>query len=186
MKALALVSLLGLAACAAVPESRPAVPLRALAELPGFQLTGRLQVRDGERSAVVGLDWQHARERDTWLFVGPLGQGLARIDSEVGGARMTLSDGRQVTAGTAAELAEGVLGVSAPFAELPRCVTARVGPGAELRATDALGRPRQVIDAGWTIDYIDYAEDGPDDLPRKLDIHRGDTRLRLIVDSWNP
>lgn len=151
-----------------------------------FQLEGRLQVRDGERSAVVGVDWQHTVERDAWLFTGPLGQGLASIESRAGRARMTLSDGRRVEADTAAELAERVLGVSAPFAELPLWVTARVREGAEVRELDALGRPRQVIDRGWIIDYIEYAGEATDDLPRKLEVHRGDTRLRLIVDSWNP
>lgn len=178
---------MALAACATVPDSQPALTLRGGAELPRFQLEGRLQVRDGERSAAVGVYWEHAPELDSWLFTGPLGQGLARIESKAGGgARMILSDGRQVSAGTAAELAESVLGVGAPLAELPRWVTARVRPHAEVRALDALGRPLKVIDGGWTIDYVDYVGEAPDDLPRKIDIHRGDTRLRLIVDSWNP
>lgn len=177
---------LGLTACATAPDAGPGTTLRALAGMPRFQLEGRLQVRDAERSAVVGVDWQHAPEHDTWLFIGPLGQGLARIETDAGGARMTLADGRRVAADTAAELAESVLGVSAPFAELPRWVTARVREGAEVRELDVFGRPRQVIDRGWTIDYTEYAGNGPDDLPRKIDIHRGDTRLRLIVDAWNP
>ncbi len=176
-----------LAACATVPDLQPAVALRGAPELPRFQLEGRLQVRDGERSAAVGVSWEHAPELDSWLFTGPLGQGLARIESTAGGgARMTLSDGRQVIADTAAELAESVLGVGAPLAELPRWVTARVRPQAEVRTLDALGRPLKVVDGGWSIDYIDYVGGAPDDLPRKIDIHRGDTRLRLIVDSWNP
>ena len=186
MRALALVCALGLSACATTPDALPGAALRNLAEMPRFQLEGRLQVRDGERSAVVGVDWQHTAEQDAWLFTGPLGQGLARIESRPGGARMTLSDGSRVEADTAAELAERVLGVSAPFAELPRWATARVREGAEVRALDALGRPRQVIDRGWTIDYTEYTGEAPDDLPRKLDVHRGDTRLRLIVDSWSP
>lgn len=186
MRALALVCVLGLSACATTPEVPPRAALRSLAELPRFQLEGRLQVRDGERSAVVGVDWQHTAGHDAWLFTGPLGQGLARIESQAGRARMTLSDGSRVEADTAAELAERMLGVSAPFAELPRWVTARVREGAEVRELDALGRPRQVIDRGWTIDYTEYSGEAPDDLPRKLDVHRGDTRLRLIVDSWNP
>ena len=186
MRVLALVGVLGLSACATTPDAVPKTALRAVAEMPRFQLEGRLQVRDAERSAVVGVDWQHGPERDVWLFTGPLGQGLARIETDAAGARMTLSDGRRFEADTAAELAESVLGVSAPFTELPRWVTARVREGAEVRELDALGRPRQVIDRGWTIDYTEYAGGEPDGLPRKIDVHRGDTRLRLIVDAWNP
>jgi outer membrane lipoprotein LolB len=99
---------------------------------------------------------------------------------------MTLSDGRRFEAASAAELAGSLLGVEAPFANLPRWVTARPGAGAQVRTVDTQGRPRSVVDQGWTIDYTDYTGEAPDALPRKLDVHRGDTRLRLIVDAWNP
>jgi len=167
------------------PES---VRLAPRAEMVRFQLEGRLQVRDGERTAAVGVDWQHDSGHDDWLFTGPLGQGLARIeaDADAGGARMTLADGRRSEATSAAELAEHVLGVSAPFKQLPAWITARLRDGAEVRELDPAGRPRRVVDQGWTIEYIEYAGDGPDALPRKIDVHRGETRLRVIVDAWNP
>ena len=73
--ALAVIGLAGCATPAAVPA--PALALRVLPPLTQFGLEGRLQVRDGERSAAVGIDWQHGPARDEWLFTGPLGQGLA-------------------------------------------------------------------------------------------------------------
>lgn len=182
--ALAVVGLAGCASPAVMPA--PAAALRALPPLTQFSLEGRLQVRDGERSAAVGIDWQHAPARDEWLFTGPLGQGLARIESDAAGARMQLSDGRRSEAASAAELTEALLGVSAPFDALPRWVTARPAASAQVRSLDTLGRPLQLVDQGWTIDYLEYAGEAPDSPPRKLDVQRGDTRLRLIVDSWNP
>jgi outer membrane lipoprotein LolB len=62
----------------------------------------------------------------------------------------------------------------------PAC---RDGAGPQPRP---LGRPLQLVDQGWTIDYLEYAGEAPDSPPRKIDVQRGDTRLRLIVDSWNP
>lgn len=181
---------LALGACA----SQPAVPPVALkaseaspvVSLPRFEIDGRLQVRDGEKTAAVGVEWTHAEEGDEWLFSGPLGQGLARIQSNPDGARMTLADGRRVEAASAAELAERLFDVQAPFAQLPRWVTARVPKGADVRELDSVGRPLRVVDQGWTIEYLEYAGDGLVDLPRKIEIHRGDTRLRLIIDTWNP
>jgi outer membrane lipoprotein LolB len=182
--ALAVVGLAGCATPAAVPA--PALALRVLPPLTQFGLEGRLQVRDAERSAAVGIDWQHGPARDEWLFTGPLGQGLARIEADGAGARMLLSDGRRSEAATAGELAESLLGVSAPFDALPRWVTARPAATAQVRSLDPLGRPLQLVDQGWTIDYLEYAGEAPDSPPRKVDVQRGDTRLRLIVDSWNP
>lgn len=174
-----------LAGCA-TPAVVPAPALRALLPLERFGLEGRLQVRDGERSAAVGVDWQHGPARDEWLFTGPLGQGLARIEADATGAHMLLADGRRSEAASAGELAEALLGVSAPFEALPRWVTARPAATAQVRQLDALGRPLQLVDQGWTIDYLEYAGEAPDSPPRKIDLQRGDTRLRLIVDSWNP
>lgn len=186
MRRVALLLALAVCGCAAPALREPPAGHVAASALPRFVLEGRLQVKDGERSAAVGVDWQHDGERDDWLFTGPLGQGLARIESDAAGARMTLPDGRHSEAASAAELATSLLGVEAPFASLPRWVTGRLTRGAQVRAVDALGRVRSAVDAGWTIDYLDYAGEAPDALPRKIDIQRGDTRLRLIVDAWNP
>jgi len=186
LKPLLLILALALTGCAP-PLVRPLPADRPVAaELPRFALEGRLQVRDAERTAAVGIDWQHEASRDDWLFTGPLGQGIARIEADAAGARMTLADGRRSQAASAAELAGSLLGVDAPFASLPRWVTARPGDGAQVREVDGQGRLQRVVDGGWTIEYIEYAGDTADALPRKMDIHRGDTRLRLIVDAWNP
>ncbi|MBS0357387.1 MAG: outer membrane lipoprotein LolB [Proteobacteria bacterium] len=179
-----------LGACAiqsvAPPAAAKAPEAPSMAALPRFEIDGRLQVRDGDKTAAVGVEWMHAEEGDEWLFSGPLGQGVARIRSDPGGARMTLADGRRVEAASAAELAERLFDVQAPFAQLPRWVTARLPGGAEVRELDAAGRPLRVIDQGWTVEYLEYTDDDRAALPRKIDIHRGDTRLRLIIDTWNP
>ncbi len=185
MRSIALILALGLVGCAAPLTRTPPPDVTPAAEIARFAVEGRLQVRDAERTAAVGFDWQHDGPRDEWLFTGPLGQGLARIESDAGGARMTLSDGRRFEAATAAELAASLLGVEAPFASLSRWITARPGAGAEVRTVDVQGRPRTLVDQGWTIDYADYTGEAFDALPRKIDVHRGDTRLRLIVDAWN-
>lgn len=178
-----------LGACASQPPAPAAAKVvepPAVALLSRFEIDGRLQVRDGDKTAAVGVEWMHAEEGDEWLFSGPLGQGLARIQSGPEGARMTLADGRRIEAPSAAELAERLFEVHAPFAQLPRWVTARLPGGAEVRELDAIGRPLRVVDQGWIIEYLEYAGDALADLPRKIDIHRGETRLRLIIDTWNP
>lgn len=178
-----------LSGCAATPVSSEATPPGAQAPAlngEAFALEGRLQVRDGERSAAVGLEWQHAEAQDEWLLTGPLGQGLARIESGPGGAVLQASDGRRYPAASVAALMQSLVGISAPLELLPRWVTARLHPDAEVRERDAQGRPARVVDQGWTIEYTEYAGDGPAALPRRVDIHQGDTRLRLIVDAWNP
>jgi outer membrane lipoprotein LolB len=55
---------------------------------------------------------------------------------------------------------------------------------AEVRDLDPAGRPQRVIDQGWRIDYLGYADDTAAAAAARLDISRGDARVRLIIDSW--
>ena len=82
----------GMAGCAVSEIRPPAVERPVAIELQRFALEGRLQVRDGERTAAVGIDWQHEAFRDDWLFTGPLGLGLARIEADAAGTRFTNDD----------------------------------------------------------------------------------------------
>ena len=54
----------------------------------------------------------------------------------------------------------GPAGREAPFEALPRWVTARPAPTAQVRSLDAQG-PAQLVDQGWTIEYTEYAGEAP-------------------------
>ncbi|HMV93871.1 MAG TPA: outer membrane lipoprotein LolB, partial [Thauera aminoaromatica] len=76
------------------------------------------------------------------------------------------------------------LGVDLPAARLPRWIQAAPAADAEVRILDAAGRPQLVFDQGWRIDYAGYADDTAAAAPQRLEISRGDARVRLIIDSW--
>jgi outer membrane lipoprotein LolB len=75
-------------------------------------------------------------------------------------------------------------GVDLPAARLPRWIQAAPAADAEVRDLDPAGRPQRVFDQGWRIDYAGYADDTAAATPRRLEISRGDARVRLIIDSW--
>jgi outer membrane lipoprotein LolB len=51
-------------------------------------------------------------------------------------------------------------------------------------AADTLGRPAQLSEAGWQVDYA-YADDAPGALPERLTLSRADTlELRLRIERW--
>lgn len=175
--------LLGLAACAPLsPVARDAAAPRPV--LAAFELQGRMSASDGEQAASGRVEWRHRAAADTWTVFTPLGQIAAQLDSDAAGAVLLTADGQRQDAASADALLPRVLGVELPVAELSRWVQASPGAGAEVRQRDALGRPTLVIDRGWRIDYLDYADATPEAAPARLDISRGDARLRLIIDSW--
>ena len=172
-----------LAACAplqTVPETA-AVARQANAQ---FELEGRLSATDGERAASGQIQWQHTPTTDNWTASTPLGQILAQLHSTPAGAELVLADGQRHQAPSANTLLPQLLGTEIPLEPLADWVQASPGAGAEVRATDVHGRPVLVIDQGWRIDYAEYHDTSASALPRRLEISRGETRLRLVIDRW--
>ena len=172
-----------LAACAPLTPREPAVAARRAA-LPGFTLEGRLSATDGRQAASGRVEWEHAPERDRLLLLSPLGQVVARLDSGPRGASLTHADGSRIDAASADALLPSVLGVDVPAARLPLWVQGATAAATQVRVRDGAGRPLHVIDEGWRSDYLAYADEHPDSPPTRLDISRGDARIRLIIDAW--
>lgn len=183
-RALVALATLSLAACAPLPPASATVAAVPRQASERFELEGRLAASDGERAASGRIEWQHALGADTWTLISPLGQVVARLDSQPGSATLITARGERILAASADELLPRLLGLTLPTASLSRWVQAVPGADAQVRALDPGGRPAQVLDQGWRIDYPDYSSPAADARPARVDISRGDTRLRLIIDTW--
>lgn len=183
---LALALSLTLGACAPLPPVGSAVAAVPRHASTHFELEGRLAASAGERAASGRIEWQHARGADTWTLISPLGQIVARLDSQPGSATLLTAGGERLYATSADALLPRLLGLEVPTASLSHWVQAVPSAGAEVRALDGSGRPAQVLDQGWLIDYPDYTSPDADARPARVDLSRGDARLRLIIDTWQP
>jgi outer membrane lipoprotein LolB len=178
-----MVAALTLAACAPLaPREHAVVAHRPL--MPAFLLEGRLSATGGQQAASGRVEWEHTPQTDRLTLLSPLGQIVARLDSGPEGARLMSADGTQRDAPSADALLPEALGIEVPSARLPRWLQGAPNLGAEVRQHDAAGRPQLVIDQGWRINYLSYVDERADALPTRLDISRGETRIRLIIDSW--
>lgn len=181
---LAVLAAVAMSACAPLVPSVPAMPAVERQAATAFELEGRMSASDGNRAASGRVEWRHDAQRDEWTVYTPLGQIAARLESDAAGARLTEANGRRTDAAALDVLLPRVLGVEVPTARLGDWVQAVPGATAEVRKHDALGRPALVFDQGWRIDYLDYASTRPDARPTRLDISRGEARIRLFVNAW--
>lgn len=172
-----------IAACAPL-SPRDTLAAAQRAPLSAFMLEGRLSATDGRQAASGRVEWSHAAPSDRIVLISPLGQIVARLDSGPGGASLTQADGARTEADSADALLPAVLGIDVPAARLSLWVQAATDAGTRVRARDEAGRPLEVIDQGWRIDYLAYPDARPESLPTRLDISRGDARIRLIIDAW--
>ena len=156
-----------LAACATAPP-RAIAPLAAVP--PAFEMSGRLAVRQGDRSEIARLRWTHRPTGDLWVIASPLGNEVARIESSAAGA--TLSQGGEpVQAPSFAALTQRIVGVPLEPAALAAWLhgdTSGATPG------------------GWNVTIEETQAAGAIAIARRISAARGDVVVRLVVDEYRP
>lgn len=166
-----LVAVLVLAACAelasvpgdAVPVLGPAVER--------FAADGRISLRQGDRSDHLQFDWQHAPGRDVVLFSSPLGQGLAELGRETGGAWLKLPGQQEQRAADLPTLAQHMFGVALPLEAL----------------AEWLGGARPQLEGevdGWRIVVTESAPYRERRLPRRIEIRRDEIEMKIVITGW--
>lgn len=162
----AALTVLGLAGCAAVPQA----PLPELAAVPpAFEMSGRLAVRQAERSDIARLRWTHRGGGDLWAISSPLGNEVARIESDASGATLAQAGGETVRAPSFAALTERILGVALEPA---------------LLAAWLHGDTDAAAPAGWTVTLDERQAAGAVRISRRISAARGDVVVRLVVDEY--
>jgi outer membrane lipoprotein LolB len=158
-----------LASCAAVP---PPAPLPSLAAVPAaFEMSGRLAVRQGDRSEIARLRWTHRPGSDRWAFASPLGNEVARIESGPGGATLIQAGGAEERASSFSQLTQKLLGIALDPATLASWLHGAASPAAP---------------GAWSVTIEETQQAGTVDLARRISAVRGDVVVRLVVDEYRP
>ena len=162
-----------LGACASLPEAGRLPP-------GGFELSGRVAVRDGKDAASGRIFWRHSNDADELLITSPVGQGIARINRERDQFRLVTGDNKEYRATDAESLTEQALGWRLPLDGLSDWVQARASPG---RPAEMRGEPDKGLELrqdGWHVAYEEFRGGRP----FRMRLTREDLEIRLIVDQW--
>lgn len=144
-------------------------PLPQLSSAPvAFETTGRLAVRQGQRSDIAKVRWTHRDHHDVWVIASPLGNEVARIESTDAGAVMN-ANGGTVEAPSFEDLTQRVLGVGIDPALLAEWLHAKSEAGAP---------------AGWKVSLDEVQDAGAVRIARRITASRGDVSVRWVVDSY--
>jgi outer membrane lipoprotein LolB len=157
-------------------------PTRPTAADALFDLSGRLAARHADESFTGGFSWRHAASSDEMLITSPLGQGVARIVRDGDSVVLTTAEPREYRARDAESLTEQVLGFRLPLAGLAdwiRGTPSPSSPAKEDKGPD--GRLKKIEQAGWQIEYQDYAGEHPS----RMRLTYPGIELRLVISQWN-
>lgn len=155
------------AACATAPPQ----PLPSLTRAPdAFELSGRIAVRDGNRSDIAKLRWKRQPGgRDEWVISSPLGNQIARIDSGPGGATLEVAGGDTPLTTSFASVTEKYLGVA-------------LDP--DVLAGWIHGDPVRDAPGDWKVTIDEKERAGSVDIARRISASRGDVVVRFVVDEY--
>ena len=188
---LLLAALAGCATLPPVPEdqglARTAFLERA-AELEAvrhWRFVGRLTLELPTESWSGQLNWRTEDLRQVIDLSGPMGRGGGRLVLGGDQAVLITREGDRYEAANPDALIALVTGREIPIRGLDYWVRGmpRTDVGFDLRA-GADGRPRRLVQDGWEIVYGAFDDMAPAAMPMSMELHRGDIRLRLMIQRW--
>lgn len=172
-------------------ERAEAARVQVLRAQPDWAFQGRVAVSRGRDGGSGRIDWSQQGDayqiqlsapvtRQSWRLHGDAGQGAGRLEGLDGGPREG-ADARQLLLETT--------GWDIPVNQLPDWTRGLVLQGTDEGGLqrDAEGRPRQLQQAGWTVQYLDWypPQEGRQALPRRMEASNGDAKVRLVIDQWD-
>ena len=172
--------LIGIAACSTSPR-HPNVDVDAIT---AFDLTGRVAVKVDARGYTAGVKWQHREAVDDLWLTSPLGNIVATLHSDAGGARLTEANGTVHESSDVQALTREFLGWDLPLTGLSHWVRARPAPTDEVQnqQRDAASRLIALTQNEWDIRYTEYQDVAT--LPASMNLQYRNLRIRLIINEW--
>lgn len=150
-----------LAGCA-TPQQKAEVATARASTATSYQ--GRFAVRyadqSGEtRNAYGNFSWDEQADAITLSLRNPLGSVLAIVVATPTSATLELPNQAPRTASNVEDLMQASLGFPMPVSGLRYWLRDQVAPQSHAKtATDANGRITQIVQDGWQIDYVAFAE----------------------------
>ena len=163
-----------LAACATPQMFAPA---------PAFELAGRIVVRYQDRGFTSALRWNQNSSGDEIWLTAPLGQTIAYLQADAGGATLTAADQKHYRASSIESLTQSAFGWRFPVAGLRNWVLGQPAPGAPPAAIerDDARRITRLKQDEWQVAF-NYAS--PEATrPSRIDVAGNDAEIRFAIDS---
>lgn len=184
-----------LAACASLQGHPPQGPANEaawasrqaeFASLTDWELSGRVAVADGKEGGSGSLDWMQRGDKLSFDFRGPLGAGAMHIEGDGDSLWVRTSRGDDfVTRAPEWDFSQR-LHMPLPVSSMRYWMLGLPDPATPYdKQVDAHGELSRLLQRGWQVDYLEYADVEGHSLPTRVTISRDMVRIKLVMDSWN-
>lgn len=158
-----------------------------LEQLSDWSLSGKLAVITPEKRNSVNIHWQQSDQDFKIHLTTFLGLSVLDIQKTAGETVIIDNDGKRYASMDSAELVNQLSGMDIPIEPLQQWIK-----GNPSKATYQLDEQQQVSsllggnqESGlWAINYADYRTINGINLPHKLQLTRGNLRLKFSISKW--
>ena len=156
----------------------------ALAGKSRWTLEARIAV-SGANGGSGDLTWHQDGDAYSFSVRGANGRTL-RLSGDAEHALLEGVDAQAEVGRDPQALLRERLGAEVPFAALRRwALGLRVAGDPAQMQFDEKQLPAQLVQDGWTVEYLDWFGDLSPPLPKKVFATRGKDKVRLVVQSWS-
>ncbi|KND61076.1 Outer membrane lipoprotein LolB precursor [Candidatus Burkholderia verschuerenii] len=141
-----------------------------------------------QRNAYGNFDWQENGDTVTLQLRNPLGSTTAIVTSSPSLATLELPNRQPVNAENVSDLMQNTLGFALPVEGLRYWLQPSAAPNSRAKTErdpdSNNGRPKQIKQDGWTIDYVAYA-DAPATGVKHVNLSRDEPplQIKLVLDQ---
>ncbi len=200
MKLTRAAAIVGLIALLAGCAGRPVIPgsdigwaerERVLGAIASWELNGRMALRLADEGAQGSVRWQQGASESRLTLSGPFGAGGFSIEWNDAQVTIERANGDVVAEyrGKAAleRFIDEQIGWPLPAEQARYWALGLVAPGSPARRLfDADGWLAGIAQDGWQVEYAGFRQVSDQWLPRKVTMRRDATRMRLVIDRWQP
>lgn len=150
-------------------------------------MRGKLAVKTPKDSFSTNLYWLHTQTKSELKLTTMLGTTVLSLITEHGMTRLEV-DGKTYEHHDAHMLLTRVTGWSIPVNALPLWITGQVSPDDEVSSFDKKNRPVSLFTPlerpPWRVEFLTWQHQSGAQVPRLLQLKRGDLRLKIQVNEW--
>ena len=162
----------------------------AIEQMDSWALRGRLNIRSGEQSDTININWQQDNEDFDITLSGTLGMGAVRMSGRENGVQIEKAGEEAIIATSLQQISNELLGYAFPVDSLLYWIKGLPAPGnnaditynakgviATLSQPDKLGQQ-------WKLQYDRYQDINGNILPHRIRLEQSPYRLTFIVTTW--
>lgn len=157
-----------------------------LQEIEEFRMEGRLSLNTGRRGYSGTVSWEQNDDIVDFRFRGPFGFGGFRIHGDPGQLRVKTTAGDELLLRDPEREMTERFGWSLPVHSMRYWILGVPDPALPASEVPAADGPLESMEqGGWLLNYDSYSEAEGLLLPRRLDMERGEVRIRVMTDRWD-